>query len=94
MKAIIAKAKVQDGKAEEFEAGARELARQVRENEPGARLYTLCKSGEGEYVFLEMYEDDAAIAAHMRAPHMKEHGAKVFAAMDGKPEITVLDVVD
>lgn len=94
MKAIIARAKVRDGKAEAFEADARELARAVRANEPGNRLYRLCKTAEGEYVFLEIYEDDAALAAHMRTPHMKEIGARVFASMAGRPEITLLDVID
>ena len=39
MKAIIAKAKVQEGKEAEFEKVALELAAQVEANEPGNTLY-------------------------------------------------------
>jgi quinol monooxygenase YgiN len=93
MKAVIAKVTVQEGKAAELEAVAREMVKAVRENEPGNHLYRLCKTAEGGYVFLEMYENDEAIGAHMRSPHMKTLGAKLFALLTGRPELTVLDVV-
>ncbi len=93
MKAIIAKIPIQDGKEEEFEAFAKELASKVRENEPGNEMYTLCKTSEGEYYFMELYQDDAAIAAHRETEHMKAAGPKFVEVMAGKPEITVLDVV-
>ena len=93
MKAIIAKAKVQDGKEAEFEKVALELAQQVEAKEPGNRLYKLCKSAEGEYVFVELYDGAEAIDAHRAAAHMKEAGPKFFALMAGPPEITVLDVL-
>jgi quinol monooxygenase YgiN len=93
MKAIIAKAKVQDGKEAEFEKVALELAAQVEANEPGNKLYKLCKSSEGEYVFIELYDSPEAMAAHGAAPHMKEAGPRFFALMAGRPEITVLDVL-
>ncbi len=93
MKAIIAKAKVQDGKEAEFEKVALELAKQVEANEPGNKLYRLCKSAEGEYVFVELYDSPEAMAEHRTSPHMKEAGPKFFALMAGRPEITVLDVL-
>jgi quinol monooxygenase YgiN len=93
MKAIIAKAKVQPGKEAQFEQEALALARQVDANEPGNRLYKLCKTNEGEYFFIELYDNDEAIAAHGQAPHFKEAGRKLFASMQSKPEITVLHVL-
>ena len=90
MKVIIAKAKVQDGKEAEFEKVALELAGQVEANEPGNKL---CKSADGDYVFIELYDSPEAIAAHGAAPHMKEAGPRFFALMAGRPEITVLDVL-
>ncbi len=93
MKAIIAKAKVQEGKEAEFEKVALELAAQVNANEPGNKLYKLCKSAEGDYVFVELYDSPEAMAEHGAAPHMKEAGPKFFSLMAGRPEITVLDVV-
>lgn len=93
MKAIIAKARIQEGKEAEFEKVALELARQVEANEPGNKLYKLCKSADGEYLFLEMYDGPEAIAAHRAADHMKEAGPRFAGVMAGRPEITVLDVL-
>jgi quinol monooxygenase YgiN len=94
MKAIIAKMFVQDGKGEEFEKVALELAAQVRANEPGNKLYSLGKTSDGQYFFLELYEDDAALAAHGKTEHMKAAGPGFGAVLSGRPEITVLDVVE
>ena len=93
MKAIIAKAKVQDGKEAEFEKVALELAEKVEALEPGNKLYKLCKSAEGEYLIIELYESPEAIAEHATASHMKEAGPKFFSLMAGRPEIAVLDVL-
>jgi quinol monooxygenase YgiN len=93
MKAIIAKAKIQEGKEAEFEQIALELAAQVEANESGNKLYKLCKTSEGEYLFLELYESAEAMAAHSSADHLKAAGAKLGAVMAGRPEITVLDVI-
>ena len=95
MKIIIAKVKIQEGREAEFERVALELARQVEANEPGNKLYALCKSDKGEYCFVEMYDSDEAIAAHRGAAHLREAGSKLAAVMEaGGPEIAVLDVVD
>lgn len=93
MKAIIAKANVQPGKEAEFEAAALELAAAVAANEPGNKLYKLCKTAEGEYFFIEMYESAEAMAAHGSSDHIKAAGAKFAGVMAGRPEITVLDVL-
>ncbi len=93
MKIIIAKVKVQEGRESEFETVALDLAKQVEANEPGNRLYNLCKSDVGEYFFVEMYDGDEAIAAHRSAAHLREAGSKFAAVMAGRPEITVLDVL-
>jgi len=93
VKAIIAKLSVQKGKEAEFEAVALELAAQVEANESGNRLYKLCKTAEGEYFFIELYDGDEAMAEHRGAAHMKEAGPKFAGVMAGRPEITVLDVV-
>lgn len=94
MKAIIAKMFVQEGKGAEFEKVAAELAAQVRANEPGNKLYTLGKTAEGEYYFLELYEDDAALAAHGGSEHMKAAGPGFASVLAGRPELIFLDVVE
>jgi quinol monooxygenase YgiN len=94
MKAIIAKMSVQDGKGEEFEKVALGLAEQVRANEPGNKLYTLGKTADGQYYFLELYEDDAALAAHGQSEHMKAAGPGFAGVLGGRPELIFLDVVE
>jgi quinol monooxygenase YgiN len=94
MKAIIAKISVQDGKSEEFEKVAADLAAQVRANEPGNKLYTLGKTKDGQYYFLELYEDDAALAAHGQTDHMKAAGPSFASVLSARPELTFLDIVE
>ena len=40
-----------------------DLAAKVNENEPGNHLYKLCKDSEGNYVVMEIYEDEAVLEA-------------------------------
>ena len=94
MKAIIAKMFVQEGKGEEFEKVALALAEQVRANEPGNKLYPLAKTAEGQYYFLELYEDDAALAAHGQTEHMKAAGPGFANVLSARPELTFLDIVE
>lgn len=93
MKAIIAKMNVQPGKEAEFEKVALDLAAQVAANEPGNELYRLCKTSDGQYMFIELYADDAALAAHGSTDHMKAAGPGFAGVLAGRPELTVLDVL-
>jgi quinol monooxygenase YgiN len=93
---VIATLKIQDGKAEEFEAFATELARQVRANEPGNLAYQLTKSRTepNTYKFLEIYQDDAALAHHGGTDYFRAAGPKFAAVLAGRPEIERLDGLD
>jgi quinol monooxygenase YgiN len=92
---IIATLKVQDGKGAELEAVFAELAPAVRANEPGNKLYMLCKSRDeaNTYVVMELYDDQAAIEAHRNAAHYKAAGPKLAGYLAGRPEIKFLDAV-
>lgn len=92
MIAVIARLPVKAGSEEQFENAALEMAAQVRANEPGNQLYTLCKDDDG-YVMLELYEDEAALEAHGQSDHFKAGGAKLGPHLAGKPEISRLQVV-
>ena len=93
MLAVIAKLNVAEGKEAEFESAMLGLAEQVRANESGNHLYTLCKDADGNYVVMELYEDAAALAAHGESEHFKAAGAKFAGVMGGRPEIQRLEVV-
>lgn len=93
MLAVIAKLNVAEGKEADFEKHMLGLAEQVRANEPGNDMYTLCRDEDGNYIVLELYEDEAALAAHGASEHFKAAGAGFKGLMAGAPEITRLTVI-
>ena len=93
MLAVIARLKVAPGKGSEFEKVMLGLAKEVRANEPGNKLYTLTKTEAGEYIVLELYTDEAALAAHGQSDHFKAWGPKFAGLMAGRPDIERLTVV-
>ena len=92
MIAVIAKLKVAEGKEAEFEEVMLGLAKQVRENEPGNHLYTLVKNDDG-YSVMEIYDNDAALAAHGQSQHFREAGPKFAGVMAGAPTLSRFEVV-
>lgn len=90
---VIAKLNVAEGKGAEFETAMLALAAQVRANEPGNHLYTLCKDADGNYVVMELYENEEALAAHGQSDHFKASGASFKGLMAGAPEISRMEVV-
>ena len=93
MLAVVAKLNVAPGKEAEFEKVMLGLAAEVRKNEPGNKMYTLCKDEAGQYVVLELYDDEAALAAHGQSAHFKASGAKFAGLMAGRPDIRRLTVI-
>lgn len=93
MIAVIAKLNVAEGKEAEFEKAMLALAAQVRANEPGNQMYTLCKDKDGNYIMMELYTDEASLAAHGQSAHFKASGASFKGLMAGAPEITRMQVI-
>ena len=93
MKAVIAKLNVAAGKEAEFETAMLNLAGQVRANESGNQLYTLCKDEDGNYLVLELYDTEEDLAAHGKTEHFRASGASFKGLMAGAPEIQRLDVI-
>jgi quinol monooxygenase YgiN len=93
MLAVIARLNVAGGKEADFEKHMLGLAEQVRANEPGNEMYTLCKDEDGNYIVLELYKDAEALAAHGASEHFKAAGAGFRGLMAGAPDITRLEVV-
>lgn len=92
---IIATLKVQEAKAAEFEGVFKELAAQVRANEPGNLFYQLTKSRTepGTYKVLELYKDQDALTHHGQTDYFKAGGAKMGPCMAGRPDVELLDAV-
>jgi quinol monooxygenase YgiN len=92
---IIATLKVQEAKAAEFEGIFKDLAEQVRANEPGNLFYQLTKSRTepGTYKVLELYKDQDALTHHGQTDYFKAGGAKMGPCMAGRPDVELLDAV-
>ncbi|WP_337189130.1 putative quinol monooxygenase [Phenylobacterium sp.] len=90
---LIARVSITPGKESEFEDLFAWQAEQVRANEPGNKLYRLFRDREkaGGYIVMEIYDDEAALAAHREAEHMKANRPKV-APLIAAP--TVLELYD
>ena len=88
MIAITATLVAKEGQEAAFEAVASELAGKVRAEEPGCLLYVLCKTDTPRtYVFMERYQDEAALDAHRRTDHFRSLGRKLGEHMDGPPTV-------
>ncbi len=93
---VIAKIKARAGSEAQVEAAFREMIPKVRASEPGTLAYVLHKSTQDPttFVFYEVYQDQAALDAHGKTPHMAEAGGKLRGILDGRPQIDVLTEVD
>ena len=92
MIAVIAHLNVAEGKESDFESAMLELAENVRSKEEGNHLYTLVKNDDG-YTVLELYDDEAALTAHMQSDHFRAAGAKFAGVMAGAPTLERYEVV-
>lgn len=92
---IIAKLKVHAGKEAAFEAVAAEMVEYVKKNEPGTRTYIMHKSTADptEYVFYEVYVDQAAAGAHSSSEQMMKFFAATRGLLAGHPEIGMYEEV-
>ena len=92
---VIATLKVQDGKGDEFEAVFRDLAAQVRANEPGNKLYQVFKSRKeaNTYVVMEIYQDQGALEAHGKSDHFRAAGPKLGPTMAGRADVQYFDAI-
>ena len=89
MISIIATFIVSRANAEAFEAVAAELVAATRANEPGVKLYTLVRNAKDptQYRMIEMYEDQAALDAHMTSDWFKAIGPKLMPLLDARLKI-------
>ena len=75
--ALVVEFRIKPGFVAEFEAAIAENARRSLELEPGCRQFDVCRDPDDRSLFFlyELYEDQAAIDAHLQSPH--------FLSMDG-----------
>ena len=71
---LVAKYTVKPGQGDAVEAALRRMAPLVKSSEPGCALYHANRAEGNPDLFqlYEIYEDEAALAAHRDTPHFKE----------------------
>jgi quinol monooxygenase YgiN len=76
MLALVVEFRIHAPYVEAFAAAIGSNARASRETECGCRQFDVCRDPADPALFLlyELYDDEAAVAAHLRSPH--------FLAMD------------
>ena len=96
MIAVIATLEATDEYAEAFAEALAEIAPICRSDaEPGCISYYPSRLPDAPNVFkvLEVYADEAAIAAHRDSAHFRGAGPALGAVLAGAPELELLDTV-
>ena len=72
--------------AQAFRAAMSDNARTSRESEPGCRQFDVCRDPADPALFYlyELYDDEAAIQAHLRSPHFLQMDAVTAGWVDSK----------
>lgn len=83
------------GNSDAFEPAFAVQAAAVRANEPGNRLYELFKSRTvaDSYTLIEIYEDEAALAAHRTSSHMATNRPLTEPFLAAPPVMHIFEVV-
>jgi len=90
---VIAKLKVKAGSEATFQQQANKMITHVKANEPGTLTYILHRSTADptEFLFYEVYSDQAAFAAHGASEPMQQFFGAIGTLLDGRPEISMYD---
>lgn len=92
---VIVTIKPKAGKEKEVEGIFQELAKAVKANEPGNKLFQLCRARQdpSQYVMLEIYESDDALKGHSASAHFQTVASKANDLLAATPDIFYLDVL-
>ena len=73
MQALIVEFVIKPPFIEAFAQAIIENARASRDTEPGCRQFDVCRDAADPALFFlyELYDDEAAIQAHLRSPHFQ-----------------------
>lgn len=95
MIALVANFKVEAEHSAAFEAVIAELAAATLGNEPGVRLYQLCRSQDDArtYRLLELYDSQEVLDSHMQAEWFKTAGPKLSGLLAERPVLERLDTI-
>ncbi len=90
---FTARLKVLAGKEAEAEAGLKAMVAAVAAEEPGALAYICHRTANaGEFLFFEVYADQAAKDAHMATPHFQKLMALMGPVLDAVYGVKIEDL--
>ena len=86
MLALVVEFRIEPAHVAAFEAAIIANARASRDTEPGCRQFDVCRdpADPGLFFLYELYDDDAAIQAHLRTPHYLHMEATTASWVQGK----------
>ena len=86
MLALVVEFRIKPPHIETFEHAIIENARASRDTEPGCRQFDVCRDPADPSVFFlyELYDDDAAIQAHLQTPHYLQMNQATAAWVESK----------
>lgn len=90
---VIAKVKVKAGNEAKFQAEAEKMIEHVTANEPDTLSYLLhrAQGDPTQFVFYEVYADQAALATHGGSQPMQQFFGAIGGILDGRPEISLYE---
>lgn len=91
---VVARIVARPDKVEELRALLMSLIEPTRK-EPGCIAYELLqnKADETDFTFVEEWQDDAVLDAHLASPHVREALSKAPALLAAEPDIRRYQVV-
>jgi (4S)-4-hydroxy-5-phosphonooxypentane-2,3-dione isomerase len=86
MQALVVEFRIKPEFVGDFAAAIEDNARASRETEPGCRQFDVCRDPADPALFFlyELYDDEAAIQAHLRTPHFLQMDAATAGWVDSK----------
>jgi quinol monooxygenase YgiN len=86
MQALVVEFRIKPAHVEAFAVAIAANARTSRETEPGCRQFDVCRDPADPSLFFlyELYDDEAAVQAHLRSAHFLQMSATSAAWVDDK----------
>ena len=86
MLALVVDFRIKPEHVSAFERAIVENARASRETEPGCRQFDVCRDPANPTLFFlyELYDDEAAIQAHLQSPHYLQMNQATAGWVDSK----------
>ena len=86
MQTLVVEFRIKRAFIEAFEGAIVENARASRETEPGCRQFDVCRDPADATLFFlyELYDDEAAVQAHLQTPHFMQFNAATAAWVESK----------